>query len=543
MKKIILSLSAFFLVLLISYANDNQKPIKSDIKEVTVFISGAQVSRTGTINLTAGTTEVVFENLSQNININSIQANGKGDFTILSVVHQMNYLKNQAKSKEQIVLEDSLERYQQQLEYQKGLQGVYIQEANMIIANQSLGGANTGVKAQEIKEAADFFRTRLSDIKMKQIEIAATIKKINEKINNVNNQLATLNAKMNQPSSEIIVSVSAKSTVNASITINYLVTNAGWIPCYDLRATDINNPIALNYKANVYQSSGEDWKNVKLTLSTSNPNQSGTKPNLNPWILRFYAPQNYRSDYNPYNQQAPQAARSESTLEEVVYVEGVRASKAKTSASFTSVVESQTSVQFEINIPYTINADGKQHAVEIQTFSLPAKYEYYCAPKIDREAFLLARVTNWDQYNLLSGEVNLFYEGTYVGKSYIETRTAKDTLDFSLGRDKNISVTRIKLKEFSSTTFAGINKKELVAWEINVRNKKKQDINIVVQDQFPVSGDKEIEVERLEMSGGNYNTDTGIVTWNLNIKAGESVKNLIMKYTVKYPKNKEVILN
>lgn len=541
MKNLSISfLTLFFFCYHISVASD-VKPIKSEIKDVTVFINGAQITRSGNINLPAGTTEIVFENLSQNIQASGIQATGKGDFVILSVVHQMNYLNNQSKSKEQVVLEDSLDKHAQQLEYFKGMQSVYVQETNMIIANQSLAGQNTGVKAQDIKDAADFFRSRLSEIKLKQIELAAQIKKINEKMNTINNQLASLNAKRNQPSSDVVVTVNTKAPVQATITISYPVSGAGWVPAYDLRAKDVNNPIELYYKANVYQSTGEDWNNVKLTLSTGNPTQSGTKPYLNPWYLNFYTTYNYRAASNPYNEQAPQAARSESLKDEEIVIAAY--SVPITVASHTQVVESQTSVLFDINIPYSISSDGKHHAVEIQTYNLPAKYEYYCAPKIDRDAFLLARVTDWQQYNLLSGNVNLFYEGTYVGQSYIETRTAKDTLDFSLGRDKNIAVTRIKLKEFSSTSFAGINKKELIAWEINVRNKKKQDIYIVIEDQFPVSSNKEIEVERLEMSGGKYNEDTGIVSWNLNIKANDAVKNLILKFSVKYPKNKSVIIN
>ncbi len=546
MKNLFIYLALVVLCMGKLMAEDVRKPIKSDIKEVTVFLSGAQVTRTGNISLGAGTTEIVFEDLSQSIVSSSIQASGKGDFTILSVVHQLNYLKNQVKSKEQILLEDSLDKCNQQLEFQKGLQTVYTQEVNMIIANQSLGGANTGVKVQDIKDAAEFFRARLSEIKMKQIEISAQIRKINEKMININNQLQALNARMNIPSSEVVVTVSAKSALQAAVSINYMVSSAGWTPTYDLRAIDINNPISLNYKANVYQSSGEDWDNVKLTLSTGNPTQSGSKPVLRPWLLSFYTPYTYRNDYNPYNEQRPQAARAEAKEEvskSAGYIDGVKVKDAVSSAIYTNVVESQTSVEFEISIPYTIASDNKHHAVEIQTYALPAKYEYYAAPKLDREAFLLAKVTGWEQYNLLSGEVNLFYEGTYVGKSYLETRTAKDTLDISLGRDKNIAITRIKLKEFSSSAFIGLNKKELVAWEINVRNKKKQEINIVIEDQFPISTEKDIEVERLEMSGGKYNEETGIVNWNLTIKPGESVKNLIMKYSVKYPKNKEVILN
>jgi uncharacterized protein (TIGR02231 family) len=544
MKKFLLFFSIIGLLSISAKADGIQKPIKSDIKEVTVFMSGAQVSRTGSIYLNPGTTEIVFEDLSPYVVATSIQASGKGDFTILSVVHQMDYMKNSIKSKEQLALEDSVEKHQDQLEYFTGLATVYTQEAAMIIANQSLGGANVGVKVQDLKDAADFFLTRLSEIKLKEIELANKIKKVNEKITKETSQLATLSANLNKPSSEIVVTVSAKIAVQATVSVNYMVSTAGWIPSYDLRAIDVNNPISLSYKANVYQSSGENWNDVKLTLSTGNPTQSGSKPILNPWYLSFYTPYNYNynNTSNAYNYQQPQS-KSESAKEDKPVVAGTVAMDALTTASYTQVTENQTNVEFDISLPYTILSDGKQHTVDIQTYSLPAKYEYYCAPKLDRDAFLLARVTGWDQYNLLSGDINLFYEGTYVGKSYLETRTTKDTLDISLGRDKNIAVTRIKLKEFSSTAFVGVNKKEVIAWEINVRNKKKQAIDIVIDDQFPISSDKDIEVERLEMTGAAYNEETGKLTWKFNIQPSESVKKLMFKYSVKYPKNKTVIVN
>ncbi|NVO02480.1 MAG: mucoidy inhibitor MuiA family protein [Bacteroidetes bacterium] len=540
MKNLLCTFIALFLIGNATFADNEPKAVKSEIKDVTVFLSGAQVTRTGSTTISQGVSSYVFEDLSPLINANSIQVTAKGDFTILSVVHQLNYLKTQEKSKEILVLEDSLESIRQQIEIQQSMLEVYTAEESMINANKSIGGQNTGVKAIDFKENADFFRNRLTEIKTKLIQFKNKIKKLQEKSEKINNQLQMLNAKKSQAMSEIVVTVSAKELVNANFTVSYLVLNAGWVPSYDLRAIDVNNPIVLNYKANVYQTTGEDWKKVKLTLSTGNPTLNGSKPNLMPWYLSFANYYNYNkgAGVSSYNTMQPQMARtnaSDGTVKEEI--------NANYASNLTTVTETQTNFEFEISIPYTIIADGKKYDVEVKSYTLPAQYEYYCAPKLDRDAFLLAKITGWEEYKLLAGEINLFYEGTYVGKSYLDTRTTKDTLDISLGRDKNIIITRIKLKEFSSSKFIGLNKKETIAWEINVKNNKKQPINIMIEDQFPVSSDKDIEVERLESSGAIYNEETGKLTWKFKLEPGESKKKIKVMYSVKYPKNQAVYVD
>ncbi len=520
-------------------ADDDNTPVKSEVKDVTVFISSAQITRTATTTLQVGTNKLVFENLSQYINASSIQVKGIGDFTILSVSSQLNYLKMQESSKEQIAFEDSLENLNNRLIYQQSLLVVLSQEQTMILSNQILGGSQTGLKVSELKEAADFFRTRLSEIKAKELAINSKIKTIQTDVAKYTNQLSLLNSKKNIPTGEILVTVSAKAKCTASFSLSYTVTNSGWVPSYDLRATDASSPIALTYKASVYQTTGEDWKNVKLTLSTGNPTQSGTKPTLYPWYLYIY---NNTSDYRSYNDksQAQMKAKDDGDYEKSTTTSGSY-TEALTSAYYTTVSETQTNIEFEIALPYSILSDGKYNEVEIQNYTLPATYQYYCAPKIDNDAFLIAKVTGWEQYNLLSGNMNLYFEGTYVGKSYVNSKTTTDTLEISLGRDKSISVTRVKQKDLSSKSLIGANRKVVTSWEISVRNKKKQAVSILIEDQIPVTTDKTIEIDKLEYTGATLNETTGILKWNLTINPAET-KKLKFSYTVKYPKDNTLYL-
>jgi len=308
--------------------------------------------------------------------------------------------------------------------------------------------------------------------------------------------------------------------------------------------TGYNNPIEIAYKANVYQTTGEDWENVLLTLSTSNPTLSGTKPNLSTWFLRYYEPYTYSwsSDENQKDkkmarkEEAPSSAMdSEVSLKEVVITD------ANAASAYTSVTESTTSIEFEISKPYDIPCNGQTYTVEMTKSSLPATYEYYAVPKIDKDAFLLARVTGWESLNMLSGNVYLYFEGTYVGQSYFDARSTTDTLDLSLGRDKNIVIKREKLKDFSSKSLVGLNQKESRGYEISVRNKKTQPVTIVINDQIPVSTNKDIIVEKIDISNAKYDEPSGMLTWKNEIKPAET-KKMKLVYSVKYPKDKTIIL-
>lgn len=526
----------------ILFAQNIEKRVKSEIKHVTVYLSGASVNNAASATIDAGQSDLVFENLSPAIDVNSIQAKGEGAFTILAVTFRNNYLNNQPKSKEIVQLEDSLEGLQMKIDIQKNLRNVYESEESMLLANKNIGGQNTGVSSAELEKIANILRSRLVDLNNKQMECTIKEKKLNAEIVKVQNQLVQLNAKRNVNTGEIVVSVSANATVNGKFSLTYNVINAGWSPIYDLRASDSKSPVKLECRANIWQNTGVDWKNVMLSVSTGNPSQGGTKPTVVPWWLSFYTPNYYmkatsgasRLKYSDQGQQAmPEAMNMGMSADSEVLKEAGSAS------NFTQVSESQTSIMYDISIPYTIASDNNPHSVSIQNLTIPATYRYYCAPKFDLDAFLLAKVTGWDQYNLLNGTMNVFFEGTFVGKSYLNTRTTNDTLDISLGRDKNVVVQRTLLKEFSEKKIIGLNKKESRSYEISVRNKKKQEIEIDIEDQLPLSTSSDIAIEVLETGGARYDKEKGLLTWNLKLAAGEE-KKFRFGFSVKYPKDKVI---
>lgn len=219
---------------------------------------------------------------------------------------------------------------------------------------------------------------------------------------------------------------------------------------------------------------------------------------------------------------------------------GAPAQKAKRVQVATEVIR-QTNVEFKLDEPFSIKSDGEVRATDMVEYELPAIYEYYCVPKLEEDAFLTAKILDWDQYNFLEGEASLFFEGKYIGKSILDTRNTSDTLIVSLGRDSNVLVKREKKKEYSSRQFVGSNQKVALAYEISIRNKKGLPISIVIEDQIPISNDKEITVDKLEDSHGEYDHNSGTITWKKEIASGKT-EIINLKYAVRYPKGNRMFL-
>jgi uncharacterized protein (TIGR02231 family) len=173
---------------------------------------------------------------------------------------------------------------------------------------------------------------------------------------------------------------------------------------------------------------------------------------------------------------------------------------------------------------------------------VPIQYKHYSVPKLDPNSYLLAEVPGWEKLNLLPGEANIIFEGTYVGKSYVDPNSTEDTLNLTMGKDKRVVIKKEKLADYGSTKFLGANKKQSFTYEITVKNNRKEKVQLQLKDQYPVSSNKDIEVDLLESSGASVNNESGILSWKLELAAGET-KKLRIGYSVKFSKDKIVNLN
>jgi Domain of unknown function (DUF4139)/N-terminal domain of unknown function (DUF4140) len=201
----------------------------------------------------------------------------------------------------------------------------------------------------------------------------------------------------------------------------------------------------------------------------------------------------------------------------------------------TTTTENLTNTLYEVGLPYTVLNDGKTYTAEIRNGVIPASYEYFTAPKESSDAYLTALVTNWDELQLVGGEAALYYEGTYMGKTLLNPDNTNDTLRISLGIDKGIVVQRTKLKEYAKKQFWGDKQSDERAYEIAIRNRKAQPINIIIEDHFPLSAQKEISVERIDAKDAKIDDNTGKLTWKQTIEPSKERK-FVLHYKIKYPK-------
>ena len=518
--------------------------LTSKIEHITVFFNGAQVERAASTPLSIGRSEIVFRGLTAQLDERSVQVSGDGEFTLLSVSQRTDFAANAAKdalddlAKQQEVLTERIVLEQNQLT-------VIQQEETILQRNQVqlVGVQNSTLKLDDLKQMIDFQRVRFNDLLNKRLEI-------NKDLNNLRDKLAIVQIKIQEEqrsktiaSKEVVVLVEAKTETSASFKLSYIVPNSRWTPTYDLRVRNLIDPFSMQMKASVMQASGEDWKDVKLTLSTGNPTENGTKPSIKTWFLQPIRPREIPVSYSTNQEIQGKVAGMET--------DAVRDKKKAPAppppliepAYTPQVAEKQqvTSTTFAIEQPYSILKNGKANVVDIKNLTIAATYEHYVAPKLDGDAFLTAKILASEQYGLLSGEANLFLEGIFTGKMYLNTQNTSDTLTISLGRDKNVVVTRTKLKEFTKTKFLSDRRSDSRAYEIVVKNKRSTPLSILVEDQIPVSTDKAIEVEK-EANNAEIDELMGKLSWKLKVAASKEAK-VKFNYTVRYPKDLRLMID
>ncbi len=527
------------------------KAVESRIVTVTVFPQGAQVTRTGRVSVPAGKSELVFGGVSPYADQSSMQVEGSGLFTILSVSPLPNKLKEQKKRKEVEEIEKSRENFSKQLIREEASLEVYTKEEQMLDANNKISGENTGLKAADLSAALDLHRTRMLELKTLQIEYNEKIQKIKDTLNRIAQQVSVLNAYADVSTTDVVLTVMATEAVSGDININYVVHNAGWYPSYDLHVDDITKPLKLNYKANVYQNTGEEWKDVRIIFSNGNPNESGVAPVLNPLYVRNIVVYNYKNkDARNVENMADQAAGvTQSEAGSGLVINGSRPDEVqyivnghRSNVTYSNQTQNSTAITFELATPYTVINDGLNRAVDMKQEYIPAAFEYFCVPKKEKKAYLMAHITNWLDYNLMDGEVNLYYEGTYTGKTAFSLANTEDTLNLSLGHDKGISVNRTQVKEFSKKQVLSDKKTASTGYEITIRNNKKFPVALTIEDQIPISTEKDITIENALYEGAKLEESTGKLTWKVTLDPAKD-KKLKLSYTVKYPKSYRVLID
>ena len=516
-----------------------QKPIftTAKVKAATIYFNAAELTQTTSLTLPTGTSEIVVKNVANYLNENTVQIGAPSSVTVLSVQFTNNYISEfEIDESNPIVkkVRDSITLIQKEIGKVQIEKTSHTKTIELLDKNQLVAGQNSGLNVAELIKMVDYY-------KAKRIELSNAITSLEEKENKFKEALKRLNSKLEintkneekNSTGKLILQVMNEVAGTVNLDINYITNSATWSPFYDLRAESVKEPINMMYKAQVVQNSGIDWKKVRLTLSSGNPNQNNQAPLLQAWFLR-YAQDYLRSDanapamYNVIQGRASGVVTTQFDKDEI---------EESSISNYTNINENQLNVSFDIDIPYDILSNGKIHSVALKDIKLPASYKYYAVPKAEKEAFLLAEISDYSKYNLLPGEANIIFEGMYVGKTAINPNQTADTLNLSMGRDKKIAIKREKVVDKSGIKFLSSYKEQVFTYDLTVRNNKKEEVFLLLKDQYPLSTDKDITVELLEDGKAKVNTETGVLTWELQLASNET-KKIRISYKVKYPKDK-----
>jgi len=525
---ILLFSSVFVLAQKAQFAN-------AKLDAATVYFNSAELTHYFSANLNKGTNEIVVKNVANRLNENTLRIVAPKNVTVLSAQFTTQYTTDGdnllTKSKQ---VKDSIDLLTSQIDKLSNQIAAEKQVVELIKENKSVLGGGTGLNVAEYAKFLDYSKDKMTTSLDKIDTMTDKQNKLRSLRYNLEQRLKGEATKEETLSNgKLVLQVMTDAAVKADFSVSYITPSASWVPFYDLRADNISQPINLIYKAQVRQNTGVDWKHIKLSLSSGNPNQNNQFTLLKAWYL-YFGSRHETPLALASNVYYKRSAVNKNVTEDAVMEEA-------TISDYTNLNENQLNTSFEITTPYDILSNNKEHSVSLKELKIKAKYEYYTAPRIDNGVYLVALVDDYSQYNLLTGQANVIFEDMYVGKTLIDPNQTSESMQLTMGNDKKISVKREKIADKSATKFISSYKEQTFTYEITVKNNKKEAIDLKLKDQYPLSTDDKIQIELLEASKAEVNKETGILTWDTNLKAGET-KKFRISYKVKYPKN-EVIGN
>ena len=509
----------------------------STIKNVTLFLDGAEITRTANIPVEAGNTQIIVTNLSSNIDEKSLQVNALGGVNILSVKSKIDIPAETELEKRLSVLYADLEALKDRIAEQKSEKDAYSHEKDLLENNIKLAGSDEhGVTVNDLKEAAHFHRVRIMEINKNIRLIDKFIDSSNLKLKKLENKIGDLGGGNQECTSKLLVLLQTEKPTTCNLKIRYLTTDAYWQPTYNLRATDITEPISLEYKAQVFNHTGTNWENVNMKLAIERPKYESNVPSLETWTLK---PDGVEQQISQKSKQ-PKSMHFAIPKPQRNYITALSDTITKESKpNYREIEISEIKKEFDIEHHYTIMGNGEPINVPITQYRLPADYHYFCIPKVDEDVFLLARITGWHDLGIIEGAANIYYGNTYVGQSYIDTRSLEDTLDLSLGRDASVVVKRNKKRDENISNKKSATIRHAYLYEIVVENKRDTPVLVEVQDQIPVSVEEDIKVGITELSNAEQEKASGKLTWRHHLAAKESGTSIVA-FQIEYPKSKKV---
>ena len=504
------------------------------ISAVKVFSQGAEIKRSQSIQIKQGIETIKISGISPFINNNTIQAKIPG-VKILDVKFTINYLKETKDEPKLKQLKSSIKQIdldvlniKDQLEY---LQVEY----DLILVNQSIKG-NSTLDVDDVKDFVFYYKSKLPELIKKITDNKHQLGKFQDVRNKLAKQQNELQKVKSSKTGEIEILVQSSKSTKSELNISYHVYKCGWQPLYNMRASNIDLPINFEYNAMVFQNTGVNWDGIELTIATGNPVLNGNKPYLNPWRLHQHSLSYFNTNLRLDNYGAYGEVEDDDLVK-------AKEKNQKGSYQKRTVVKTQnlTFSSFQIPQLFSLNTGSGEKRVTLLKRDLPATFHYYSVPKVNNDVCLVAEVTQLEKMPLIPGKYHIYFDETFVGKSFLDPKIMEDTVAISLGKDQSILVDRIKQEEkcMNNSNILGAVKKR--GYQITVKNNRDKAISIEIIDQIPISKNNKIKVDYKLGQGLKINEETGMLEWNLEIPANTK-QSTFFEFEIKHPKKLNIAL-
>lgn len=525
-----------------------QKEFTAKIDQATVYLRGAALTHTAAASLKSGTYDILINGLSPDISVSSLKVSANG--VLISASEFSNdFITPKEESARIKKLQDSLELYKRQLDEADNELEVHSHLLQMLT-----DGTLNNMRQKEGTVSVADINANMELYKSKAGALQHSIDQDNQKINSLKKTISRLQKQLDQDNIDqqrtgvLRLSVSVPQTVNTTFTITYFTQMAGWVPCYDINIASMDKPVKMKSRAQVSQYTGLDWKNVKITLSNATPNSTKEAPVFNSWFISFYTPRQLHKGYDD--------VRSNSvsySTQKLSAMEGVKATDGATASAkgnqplmmddFVEVDMQEVTVNYNIAVPYDIPGNGKEQLIDLKSYDIKADYKYYSIPKLSDETYLIATLSDYEQYNLLPGYATVTFDNTFVGRTFLRPNVTEENISLTLTTDPRISVKREKQNDYCSTKHVGSTTTVTQSYRITVKNNQTKAVKLTLKEQYPLSSNKDIEVKLEDVKpAATYNkTETGVLTWDVELKAGET-QTFVVTYSVKYPKDRNINL-
>lgn len=527
----------------------------SKISEVAVYNGSARVTRVTNINLPAGEHSVEFKNILPEIDENSLTVSGQGKAAvkIFGAYLKRTHLKEAADNRIK-KLENEIEQVKDKIQVSQNDTIILNKEEQFLDSIKFYAGQQITKdlimqmpSVEELESLSGFLTSRRNAINTKKEEVRILIRELKKELDVLHRKLAELRGSQTKVERSIVVDLDCEKPGKFDLAISYLVYGASWRPVYDARVQYDAAEVELASYGIVTQTTKEDWKDVKLTLSTAKPSVGGRMPYVSPWTLHAYQERkNKRASWgglgSPLRKMAADVGDQYEafTLDEEVAV-------TKAEMVYADVGQKGVSVIYKIQRPATVKSDGSESKFPITTQMLKANFEYSTYPRASVYAYLGSRVTNAKNLQLLAGQVNLFLEGEFVGKSSIDNIGPGQDFDLYLGIDENVKVKREEIeKKVDDVLIAGIaspNKTTTFKYKLSVENNTTKAINVILFEAMPVSENERIKVKvfnvKVKPKKKNWKDRKGVWRWEFKLEPNQK-KEIFYSFSVEHPRKMNV---